>query len=136
MPFVLDSFAILAHLEDEPGAGRVREVLEGCRAGRERGYVSLINVGETVFITDRERGPAEAARVLGLVDQLLLVQVPATRPRVLSAAHIKVRTPISCADRFVVAAAREYSATILMGDPEFEVVGAQARVEWLPRGGG
>ncbi|MBQ37617.1 MAG: type II toxin-antitoxin system VapC family toxin [Candidatus Latescibacteria bacterium] len=132
MPFVLDSVALLAHLGDEAGAARVREVLTSCRSGLEVGYMTEINIGETLYITERERGTAEAARVLGLIDQLPLTQVPATRPQILAAAHIKAQAPISYADAFVVAAAREFSATILTGDHEFESVEAGVEVEWLP----
>ena len=134
MPFVLDSFALLSHLEDEAGAPRVRQVLMACQAGRELGYVSLINVGEALYITERERGVTQAAKVLGLIDQLPLSQLPTTRARILAAAHIKARLPISYADAFAVAVAQELAATILTGDPEFEVVEGEVAVEWLPRG--
>lgn len=133
MPFVLDSYAILAHLEDERGAPRVRAVLQACREGREQSYVPMINVGETVYITHRERGPQEAARVLGLVDQLPLVQLPASRPRILAAARVKAGAAISYADAFVVAAAQEFGALVLTGDPEFRAVEEWVEIEWLPR---
>ena len=133
MPFVFDSYALLAHLEDEIGAARVREVLQACSEGREHGYMSMINIGETIYITERERGAAEAARVLGLIDQLPLVQLPASRPRVLAAAHIKANAAISYADAFVVAAAQELDAVILTADPEFHSVEDRVVVEWLPR---
>ena len=133
MPFVLDSYALLAHLEDEGGAARVREVRRACREEREQGYVSTINVGETAYITERERGSPEAARVLGIIDRLPLVQVAASKPRILAAAHIKAGVPISYADAFAVAAAEEFSAVILTGDPEFRLVEERVVVEWLPR---
>ena len=133
MPFILDSYALLAHLEDESGAARVREVLQACHAGEDLSYIPMINVGEVVYITERECGAAEAARVLGFIDQLPLTQLPASRQRILDAAHIKANTPISYADAFVVAAAMEFKAVILTGDPEFETVEDRAVVEWLSR---
>lgn len=133
MPYVLDSYALLAHLEDESGAARVRAVLHACSEGREQSYISMINVGETAYITERERGSSEAARVLGLIDHLPLVQLAASRSRILAAAHIKAGAAISYADAFVVAAAEEFSAIILTGDPEFHSVEERVVVEWLPR---
>ena len=44
--YVLDSFALLAYLEGEPGMVRVRSVLEGAAAQRHTVYLSLINLGE------------------------------------------------------------------------------------------
>ena len=133
MPFVFDSYALLAHLGGEPGAQRVREILEACAAGSERGYVSQINVGECLYIVHRERDAAQAARVLGIIDQLPLQQLPATRPRILAAAHVTARHRVSYADAFVVAAASEHGATILTGDPEFHSVEGEVKIDWLPR---
>ena len=96
------------------------------------GYVSIINIGETVYITERERDSSKASRVLGLIDQLPLVQLPATRTRILAAAHVKANAAISYADAFVAAAAQEFGAVILTGDPEFRSIHRQAVVEWLP----
>ncbi len=63
--YVLDSFALLAYLEGEPGMPRVRSVLEGAAAQRHTVYLSLINLGEALYITERERGLVEARRTLG-----------------------------------------------------------------------
>ena len=131
LPFILDSYALLALLEDETGADRVREVLQVCDDGQAHSYMPMINVGEVIYITERERGASEAARALGLIDQLPLTQLPISRPRILEAAHIKASTAISYADAFVVAAATEFDAIILTGDPEFRVVEDRVIVEWL-----
>ncbi|HMN28069.1 MAG TPA: PIN domain-containing protein, partial [Caldilineaceae bacterium] len=61
--------------------------------------------------------------MLQAIDQLPLTLVEATRARILAATHIKANHAISYADAFVVAAAQEFAATALTGDPEF------ARVE-------
>ena len=54
-----------------------------------------------------------------------------SRQRILDAAHIKASTAISHADAFVVAAATEFDAIILTGDPEFRVVEDRVVVVWL-----
>ncbi len=48
--YVLDSFALLASLDGEPGMARVRSVLEGAAARRHTVYLSLINLGEALYI--------------------------------------------------------------------------------------
>ncbi len=45
-PFVLDSFALLAYFQAEPGGQRVRELLEAARDRQVVLYLSLINAGE------------------------------------------------------------------------------------------
>jgi predicted nucleic acid-binding protein len=134
-PYVLDSFALLAYFEGEAAMSRVRSVLEGANAQRHTVYLSLINLGEALYITERERGLAAARRTLGAVDDLPLELVPVSRPTVLAASHIKARFPISYADAFAAVAARDCGGVVLTGDPEFRPLADAGliAVEWLPR---
>jgi ribonuclease VapC len=100
--YVLDSFALLAYLEGAAGMPRVRSVLEGAAVGRRRVYLSLINLGEVLYITERDRGLVEVRRTLGAVDQLPLAIVHVSRSTALAAAHVKARFPISYADAVAV----------------------------------
>ena len=133
--YVLDSFALLAYLEGEAGMSRVRAVLEGADAQRHTVYLSLINLGEALYITERERGLGAARRTLAAVDQLPLEIVPVSRATVLEAAHIKARFPISYADAFAVVVARDRGGVVMTGDPEFGLLAGAGlvAVEWLPR---
>ncbi len=133
--YVLDSFALLAYLEGEAGMARVRSVLEGAAAQRHTVYLSLINLGEALSITERERGLVEARRTLGAVDQLPLAIVGVSRGTVLAAAHIKARFPISYADAFAVVTAQDHGGVVMTGDREFEPLAAAGiiAVAWLPR---
>ena len=133
--YVLDSFALLAYLEGEAGMARVRSVLEGAAAQRHTVYLSLINLGETLYITERERGLVAARRTLAAVDELPLEIVPVSRATVLGAAHIKTRFPVSYADAFAVVAAQDHGGVVMTGDPEFGPLAdaGLVAVEWLPR---
>ncbi len=133
--YVLDSFALLAYLEGEAGMPRVRSVLEGAAEQRHTVYLSLINLGEALYITERGRGLVAARRTLGAVDELPLEIVPVSRATVLAAAHIKARFPISYADAFAVVAARDRGGVVMTGDPEFGPLAdaGLVAVEWLPR---
>ncbi len=83
--YVLDSFALLAHLGDEAGAARVRAVLRAARLDRAEVFLSAVNLGELVYITERERGLVEAQMALNAVEQLPVQILEATRERVLAA---------------------------------------------------
>ena len=133
--YALDSFALLAYLEGEAGGPRVKELMSGAESGRCSLYVSLINLGEVLYIIERERGLVVAQRALAAVDQLPLRVVPVSRAEVLAAAHIKARYPISYADAFAVVTAQDYNCALLTGDPELHEVEADALVvvEWLSR---
>jgi predicted nucleic acid-binding protein len=133
--YVLDSFALLAYLQGEAGMPRVRTVLEDAEARRSVAYLSLINLGEVLYITEREQGLEQAQRALGAVEQSPLEIVAVERTTVLAAAHIKARFPVSYADAFAVVTAQDQGAVILTGAPEFESIAdaGLVAVEWLPR---
>ncbi len=130
---VLDSFALLAYLNAESGAARVEELLQRARRRRIHIYLSAINLGEVLYITERERGLPLAQRTLAAIEQLPIDILEATRDRVLAAAHVKAHHHLSYADAFAVAAAQELDGHLLTGDPEFASVEHLVRVEWLAR---
>lgn len=129
--YVLDSFAFLAYLEDESGKSTVVEILGDAQEGKCQVLLSVINLGEIVYIVERERGVNEAREVLAAIDQLPIDIHPAPRDAVLAAAHIKANYRVSYADAFAVAAAQEHQGTIITGDPEFKAVESLIAVKWL-----
>ena len=133
--FTLDSFALLAYLEGEAGMPRVQAILAAAQTGSHTVYLSLINLGEVLYITERESGLVPAQRTLAAIDQLPLQIVPVTRATVFAAAHIKARYSISYADAFAVVTAQEYHGVLITGDPEFRSIAKDNLlvIEWLPR---
>ncbi len=133
--YVLDSFALLAYLDGEAGMARVHTILEAAAARRHAVYVSLISLGEALYITERERGLAAARRTLAAVDQLPLEIVDVSRATVLAAAHVKAGFPISYADAFAVVTAQDHGDVVMTGDREFAPLAAArvVAVERLPR---
>ena len=129
--YILDSFALLAYLGGEAGEERVKEVLHEASHGRDRTLMSLINLGEVAYITERERGLAKAQEVLAVIEELPIEILPVDQQTVLAAAHIKAGYPVAYADAFVIAAAQSHNGVVLTGDPEFEIVKGIVRIEWI-----
>ena len=129
--YILDSFAALAYLGGEPGMERVEAILRDATHQRCRVAMSVINLGEVLYITEREVGLAQAQEALAALEQLPIDILPATRERVLAAAHIKANFRLAYADAFAVAGAQELGGIVLTGDPEFEEVEQLVGVEWL-----
>jgi len=129
--YLLDSFALLAYLNDEPGKTRVQELLSLAEDHKCRLVMCLVNLGEVLYIADRERGLPQAQSVLALVESLPVELLDASRDLVLDAAHIKAHHALSYADAFAVAVAMRERAIVLTGDPEFETVEDLIKVEWL-----
>lgn len=129
--FVLDSYALLAYLQDEPAGTRIEKLLDNAKKEKCRLYLSLINLGEILYIIERRGGIAKAQDALALIRQLP-VEIPLVDEQtVFAAAHIKANHTISYADAFVVATAIQESAVVITADPEFQSVETIVQVEWL-----
>jgi ribonuclease VapC len=129
--YILDSFAILAYLGGEEGENKVKEILQEASHEEISAVLSLINLGEVMYITERSRGLAKAQESLALIEDLPIEILPADRQAVLRAASIKARYPVAYADAFVIAAAQSMEGIIVTGDPEFEVVNELISIEWV-----
>jgi predicted nucleic acid-binding protein len=109
---VLDSWAVLAYLKDEPAASRIEaEWLSQPPA------ISSINLGETLYMRIRERGEKAAAADISTIRRNSTVIDP-DWALVASAAQIKAAGGMSYADAFCVATAARMDAPLWTGDPE------------------
>jgi ribonuclease VapC len=96
-------------------------------------YLSLINLGEVYYITQRERGQDKATETLALIDRLPMQQWPVDRSLVLAAALLKANHAIAYADTFAVGLAQQLKIPVVTGDPEFQKVTALIEIVWLPQ---
>jgi len=129
--YILDSYALLAYFQAEPAGAKVRNILKEAAAGAIVTFLSVISLGEIYYIVARKRGEEEAGAITEAISRLPIGLVDAMKERVLAAARVKAQHPVSYADAFVVAAAIEFAATIVTGDPEFKETESRAAVLWL-----
>ena len=129
--FVLDSFALLAYLQDEPAASRVEKLMDQAGKGKCRLLLCIINLGEILYITERQGGLVKAQDALALIQQLPVDILPADEQTVFAAAHSKANYTLSYADSFVVAIGIQQHATVVTADPEFHSVEHIVAMEWL-----
>ena len=128
---VLDTFAMLAYLQGESRGARVREVFQNTQPGRQKIHMSLINVGEVLYIIERRQSLQKAQDTLALLYQLPIEILPVDEQTVLAAAHIKANYTVSYADAFAIAGAQEVGGIVITGDPEFRAVEEIVSIEWL-----
>lgn len=129
--YVLDSFALLAYLQKEPGGERVNELLEKAQKKQAVVLLSEISLGEVYYILIRALGLEEANVTLAHILALPITIAPVERDAVLAAAQYKARGAISYADCFVVALARAKHAAIVTGDKEFRAFEKDVGFVWL-----
>lgn len=130
--FILDAWAILAHLENEKGAERVRQVLKSAEKSECTLGMSLINLGEVAYITERERGLAQVHEVLAVMQSFPVTILPVDEKVVFAAAHLKANHRLSYADAFAAATTKLWGGKLMTGDPELKVLrSSEIAVEWL-----
>ena len=127
--YVLDSYAVLALLADEPGAADLAAMIEN---QRNRFWMSAVNLGEVYYIVARKEGEPAAVRTISdIQNQDNVTIVDGTLDRVLSAAKFKIRGGLSYADSFACGLAAERGAVLLSGDPELKSL-HEIAVLWPP----
>jgi predicted nucleic acid-binding protein len=126
--FLLDTSALLTLIEDEAGAARVEDVLRTRSA-----IITWMSLLEVTYITQQERGVAEAERRYALIKALPVTLVwQMEEATLLTAARLKAVHRLSLADTIIAAYAMQTNAVLLHKDPEFEALTGQVGLEALP----
>ena len=128
--FVLDSFAVLAYFQAEDGGKRILELLNNASEDKVELVMSLINAGEVVYLTSRNRGRKTAEALLKDLRDLPITFYEASEERILTAAWIKASHAVSYEDSFAITLTQELKGTLVTGDPEFEAV-KDLQILWL-----
>lgn len=90
--------------------------------------MSVVNLGEVVYIIERERGLPKAQETLARIDELPIHIVNVDRTLTLAAAHLKMDCPIAYADCFAAALSQIKNANLVTGDPEFRKIKAEYNI--------
>jgi len=131
---VLDSFALIGYLENEPFASSIEKMLRQARQGKLSIYLHAIHLGEVYYIAIREKGEELADLALARIKAFPLIYVDTIDDELLCcAAAFKANYPISYADSFAAAMAVIHNAALLTGDPEFKKLEKKEglSIEWL-----
>lgn len=128
---VLDSWAIMAYLEDEPAAEQVEMLILGARELGKQLVMSTTNIGEVWYNTAQRESEAEADRVVANLRQLGIEFVDADWELTRQAAAYKSSYPIAYADCFAAALAKIKDAELITGDPEFKQLEGEVKIHWI-----
>ena len=129
--YVMDSFAMIAFFEDEPGAGQVAAILEELMKRKAKAFMSVVNWGEIYYNTMRVQGIREAEDVIKQFNKYPIQLVEADQALTYEAAKLKGKYKIAYADCFAAALSLRLKAPIVTGDPEFNKLGQKISVQWI-----
>jgi predicted nucleic acid-binding protein len=130
--FLLDSSALIAFLQAEPGARRVLQLLEQSSRGEFTIFCSFVSLAEVQYITAADFGDEAARKAIADLKKLTITWIYADDALCAAAAEVKAAHKISFADSFVVATALRHDAILVHKDPEIAAIRTPLKQETLP----
>ncbi|HUT31932.1 MAG TPA: PIN domain-containing protein [Planctomycetota bacterium] len=129
---VFDSYAVLAFLFGEPGAGQVEGLLNAAATSGQRVLICSVNWAEVLYMSRRKREEKGLAGARGFARTMPVELIPADQTLAEAAAEFKAAHKLSLADAFAAALAAQRGAELVTGDPEFKPLDGTISLRWLP----
>ena len=129
--YVLDTWAIMAYLEDEPAGESVEKIVIEAQETEAPLLMSVVNVAEVWYTFARKTTADEANQALAELRQLGIEFWDVTLELALQAAQFKARQKMSLADCFAAALAVQHKADLVTGDREFAAITGEIKIVWL-----
>jgi uncharacterized protein len=128
---VLDSWAVIAYLEDEPAAEKIADIIADAHEEEMPLLITVVNAGEIWYIVAREASAADADASIKQLRDLGVEFVNIDWELAKMAGYFKSRHKMSFADCFAAALTKQKRAHLATGDPEFRQVESEIAIEWL-----
>jgi predicted nucleic acid-binding protein len=119
---VLDSWALLCYLEQEPGYEKIIDLFEKAVDSSKPLLMCVVSWGEVYYQVMRRFGDQKAQDIEGVIQTLPITLIEADKELTREAARVKAAKRMAYADCFAVALARLRKAQLYTGDPEFKAV--------------
>ncbi|MEO8358020.1 MAG: PIN domain-containing protein [Chloroflexota bacterium] len=129
--YVLDTWAVIAFLEDEPSGEQVEELIATAHEEQIPIYMSVVNVGEVWYTMAREISEEEANESVKTLRDLRIQFENADWELTREAARFKSKNKMSYADAFAAALAKTKKADLVTGDNEFKPLDGEIKISWV-----
>ena len=128
---VLDSWAIMAYLEDEPSAEKIADMIADAHDKGHRLLMSVVNIGEVWYSMARRYSNRDADNAIHELRSIGIEFIDVDWATTQIAAGYKAMGGISYADCFAAALAKHHKATLITGDREFQQLEKEIEIVWL-----
>jgi ribonuclease VapC len=130
--YVLDSWSVMAFLEDEPAGESVGNIIADAHDHGIPLMMTTINAGEVWYILAREVSEVAADQSIQNMHELGIQFHDADWKLANQAARFKAIKKMSFADCFAAALAVQHKGSMLVtGDKEFKQVEESVKIHWL-----
>lgn len=128
---VLDSWSVIAYLEDEPSGQQVADLIAGAHEEGIPIYMTVVNAGEVWYIIAREISEVEANNSIKELRELRIRFEDADWELTQEAVRFKSKNKMSYADCYAAALAQAKKADLVTGDNEFKALEDQIKIQWV-----
>ncbi len=128
---VLDSWAVIAYLEDEPAGAKVANLIADAHEAAIPLYMAVVNAGEVWYILARKASEAEADESISELQDIGIQFVEIEWKLTRDAAIFKSKHKMSYADCHAAALAKKMKAHLVTGDKEFSPLDGEIKISWL-----
>lgn len=130
---ILDSWSVLAYLEDEPAGEKVADIIADAYENSISLMMTNVNAGEVWYIIARETSEKEADNGIAELRNLGIEFFDIDWKLARQAALFKSKHKMSFADCFAAALAKEQNGELVTGDNEFRQVEDEVKIHWLQK---
>jgi|SRR5687767_3919169 len=128
---VLDSWAVIAYLEDEDAAAKVADIIADAHDEKIPLLMTVVNAGEVWYIVARQTSAADADGSIKQLRDLGIQFVDADWGLAKDAGYFKSKNKMSFADAFAAALTKQRKAHLVTGDQEFKQVENEVTINWV-----
>ena len=128
---VLDTWAVIAYLEDEPSGQKIADLMAGAHEEEIPVYMCVVNAGEVWYIIAREISEEEANNSIKELHDLRIQFENVDWEITQEAARFKAKNKMSYADCYAAALAKVKKADLVTGDSEFKAIEGQVQIHWV-----
>lgn len=129
--YVLDAWAVIAYLEDEPSAPQIADLIASAHEEEIPVYMTVVNVGEVWYTIAREISEEDANASIKELRDLRIQFEAVDWPLTQEAARFKSQHKMSYADCYAAALAKTKKGDLVTGDKEFNALGNEIKIQWV-----
>jgi predicted nucleic acid-binding protein len=126
--YVLDTWAVIAYLEDEPSAPQIADLIASAHEEGVPVYMTVVNVGEVWYTLAREVSEEDANSSVKELRDLRIQFENADWELTREAARFKSQNKMSYADCYAAALAKCKKADLVTGDAEFKPLDGEIKI--------
>jgi ribonuclease VapC len=128
---VLDSWAVIAYLEDEDAAAKVADIIADSHDEQVPLLMTVVNTAEVWYIVARQTSASDADSSMKQLRDLGIQFIDADLGLAKEAGYFKSKNKMSLADAFAAALAKQRKAHLVTGDSEFKQIEKEVAISWL-----